>query len=75
MLDQVEIEAWQAFVKDKLESSGGWMNLHRFEARLEELMLEISADPTVAATVAQRNVNVLQNLALHAQDIRSRYQL
>ena len=67
LLDQQEAAAWRNFVADKLAADGDWLNLEGFESRLQELSLE----PQLDAAALQ----VLQSLAEHAHDLRTRYQL
>ena len=38
-------------------------------------MLELSADPGLDEAALTKKIDVLQKLAMHAQDIRARYQL
>ena len=69
-LDAEEIAQWQDFVITKLDGEGDWFNLNKFEKRIEELMLD-QAGPEGS----ERNVKILQQLAIHAQDLRGRYRL
>ena len=72
-LDAHEMAAWGDFVMSKLEGEGAWMNLAKYEARLEQLMLDEQAmDPTA---VNQNRITVLKRLAEHGLDLRSRYRL
>ncbi len=67
MLDGHEEADWRQFVTSKLTGDGDWLNLAGFESRLDELLLE----PGVTA----EKQAVLQRLAEHAGDLRTRYQL
>ncbi len=66
MLDAEEAQKWQRFVADKLSSEGDWLNLTKYETRLQELLAE---------PVSAEAGGVLAQLAEHAADLRTRYQL
>jgi len=67
LLDEQELSEWRNYLVDKLSGEGEWMTIEGFEARLNELSLNDQ--------VMQDHYNVLQQLAEHAADIRTRYQL
>jgi exodeoxyribonuclease-1 len=67
MLDPQEVGDWRSFVADKLGGSGDWLSLEGLEGRIAELSAE--EDLT-----AERHT-LLQQLAEHAGDLRTRYQI
>ena len=73
MLEPEEAAGWQDFVVTKLESEGGWLNINTYEQRLEQLLLDEQSVDDVS--VNQSRVKILQALAEHGMDIRSRYRL
>ena len=66
MLEAGEIEDWSAYVRNKLEGDGDWLNLPNFEASVGEML---------AAAQTEEEHSVLSALVAHAQDLRMRYQL
>ena len=67
MLEQSELGEWRSFVAEKLSSSGDWLNLATLEGRIDELSAEENL-------TADRHA-VLERLAEHAGDLRTRYQI
>jgi exodeoxyribonuclease-1 len=67
MLDSDEEASWRNFVVDKLSGTGDWLNLAALETRISELC----ADENTTA----ESHDILQHLAQHAGDLRTRYHL
>jgi exodeoxyribonuclease-1 len=67
LLDASEEAQWKEFVADKLKGNGDWLNLQSLEQRIGEL----ADQPDIGAA----DHEILQQLAAHAADVRTRYQL
>jgi len=67
LLDASEEAQWKEFVADKLMENGDWLNLQSLEQRIGEL----ADQPDIGAAEHE----ILQQLAAHAADVRTRYQL
>jgi len=67
MLDAEEEASWRSFVGDKLSGEGNWLDLVQYE----RMLTEMSADQSISPA----HHGVLQQLAEHAADLRTRYHL
>ena len=67
LLEPEEFGPWRNFVTEKLVGEGAWMNLQKFDERLEELLSneQLEAD----------KFQVIRQLAEHSADLRLRYHL
>ena len=70
LLEANEVSDWSDFVVGKLEGEGDWFNLAKYEQRIEQLMLDQSGP-----VGSEAKLRVLNALAEHAVDLRSRYRL
>ena len=66
LLDAPEIAQWVEFVGAKLTGEGDWLNLDRFENRLQEL---------AQTDLSDVQTQLLNDLAEHARDLRQRYHI
>ena len=73
LIEDEDLHRWRDFVVTKLEGEGDWMNLARFQQRLELMMLDIAGDASADESQTQQRVALLRSLSEHAVDLRSRY--
>ncbi len=67
LLDPEDFGPWRDFVVNKLTTKGDWMDLQRYEERIQELM--------ESGHISEKNYDVLTQLVEHGQDLKLRYHL
>ena len=67
LMEPEEFGPWRNFVTDKLRDEGDWLNLAKFEDRLQELMTD--------EFMSGERFTILSQLAEHAADLKLRYHL